>query len=49
MAKMMYQFFYFTWAVWYGYEVLKDAPWFPKELGGSGTWEKMKEDAPFVP
>ena len=27
----------------------KDAPWFPKELGGNGSWEKMQEGAPFVP
>jgi len=49
MAHNLYQVFYFSWATYYGFITLVDAPWFPKELGGNGTWDKMKEDAPFVP
>jgi hypothetical protein len=45
----MYQFGYFIWATWYGFQTLKDAAWFPAELGGSGSWNKMTEGAPFVP
>jgi len=48
-AKCFYQTFYFAWATWYGYVTLKDAPWFPTELGGHGSWDKMHEGAPFVP
>jgi hypothetical protein len=51
LAKCIHQFFYFTWATWYGYQVFKDAKWFPQELGGTGSWAQMSvsmEGNPFV-
>jgi hypothetical protein len=45
----VFSFFYFTWASAYGYYTFKDAPWLPPDLGGHGSWDKMTEDAPFVP
>jgi hypothetical protein len=49
LCKCIYQGFYFTWATWYGYQVFKDAEWFPKELGGSGTWDQMSLSLAGVP
>jgi len=34
----------------YGYIELKDSPWLPWYLGGSGSFENMfPENAPFIP
>jgi hypothetical protein len=49
LCKYTFAVMYFTWATAYGYYTFKDAPWLPPALGGNGTWDKMTEDAPFVP
>lgn len=39
-AHNMYIFIYFTTMVAWGYQLLKDKPWFPGMLGGSGDFRR---------
>ena len=47
-SKYVFQFGYFVFASTYGYITLRDAPWMPWFLGGSGTWEAVWEGAPYI-
>jgi len=47
-SKYIFATLYFTFATSYGYYTLKDTPWLPWYLGGSGTWEAMFIDAPYI-
>jgi hypothetical protein len=33
----------------YGYIELKDSPWLPWYIGGSGSFDNMFKNAPFIP
>jgi hypothetical protein len=48
-GKYIFATIYFTFATTYGYLTFKDAPFLPWYLGGSGTWDAMFIDWPYMP
>ena len=46
-AYGMFKLVYFVSATYWGWTVLKDQPFFPKSLGGSGDFARMWDNYPY--
>jgi len=46
-AECVYGFIYFVFISIYGYVIMKDEPYFPRALGGSGDYNLCTMDFPY--
>lgn len=46
-AINIYKFCYFLFSSYFGYQVLSDQYYFPRSMGGNGTFDKLWQDYPY--